>query len=50
MNGGEAAETLIADLDRHYLRTGGHPQPHGHEAELTKSAGRDVRHVAAGSS
>lgn len=47
MNGGEAAEKLIAELDEHYLRAGGHAQPHGHEAELAKSAGRDVRHVAA---
>ena len=46
MNGGEEAETLIRDLDDHYLRVGGHAQPHGHEAELAKSAGRDVRHVA----
>ena len=41
--GGEKAEALIADLDRHYLRTGGHAQPHGHEAELAKSAGRNIR-------
>lgn len=47
MNGGEAAEKLISELDDHYLRVGGHAQPHGHEAELAKSAGRDVRHVAA---
>ena len=46
MNGGEAAEKLIAELDEHYLRIGGHAQPHGHEAELAKSAGRGVRHVA----
>ena len=48
MNGGEDAEKLIAELDEHYLRTDGHAQPHGHEAELAKSAGRHVRHVAAG--
>ena len=47
MNGGEEAEKLIAELDDHYLRAGGHAQPHGHEAELAKSAGRNVRHVAA---
>ena len=47
MNGGEQAEQLIAEIDEHYLRTGGHAQPHGHEAELAKSAGRNVRHVAA---
>jgi hypothetical protein len=47
MNGGEDAEKLIGELDAHYLRTGGHAQPHGHEAELAKSAGRKIRHVAA---
>jgi hypothetical protein len=41
--GGEKAEPLIADIDRHYLRSGGHAQPHGHEAELAKSAGRNIR-------
>ena len=46
MNGGEPAEQLIADLDEHYLRKGGHAQPHGHEAELAKTAGRGLRHVA----
>jgi hypothetical protein len=47
MNGGESAEQLITDIDVHYLRDGGHAKPHGHEAELAKSAGRDIRHVAA---
>ena len=47
MSGGEAAEKLIDEIDRHYLRTDGHAQPHGHEAELAKSAGRNFRHVAA---
>jgi len=47
MNGGEDAERLIRELDDHYLRVGGHAQPHGHEAELAKTAGRGVRHVAA---
>jgi hypothetical protein len=46
MNGGEEAEQLIRELDDHYLRAGGHAQPHGHEAELAKTAGRGVRHVA----
>ncbi len=45
INGGEKAEQLIADLDRHYLRNDG-PPPHGHDAELAQSAGRDVDHVA----
>ena len=43
MVGGKDAEELIADLDRHYLRTHGHAQPHGHDAELARSAGRDLR-------
>ena len=42
MNGGEEAEQLIAELDAHYLRKGGHAQPHGHEAELARSAGRGM--------
>ena len=42
MNGGEDAEQLISELDEHYLRKGGHAQPHGHEAELAKSAGRGL--------
>jgi len=47
MNGGEAAEQLIDDLDEHYLRKEGHAQLHGHEAELTKTAGRGIRAVPA---
>ncbi len=47
MNGGEEAEKLIAELDDHYLRTHGHAQPHGHEAELAKSVGRGISHAAA---
>ena len=47
MNGGEDAEQLIRELDDHYLRAGGHARPHGHEAELAKSAGHGIRHVAA---
>jgi hypothetical protein len=39
--GGDKAEQLIADLDKHYLRTEG-AQPHGHDAELARSAGRDL--------
>lgn len=46
ITGGEQAEKLIADLDDHYLRHDGHSQPHGHEAEVAKSAGRNVDHVA----
>jgi hypothetical protein len=43
MIGGDEADKLIADLDKHYLRTDGHAQPHGHDAELAKSAGRGMR-------
>lgn len=45
INAGEKAEQLIADLDHHYLRHSG-PAPHGHDAELAKSAGREIRHAA----
>ena len=48
INGGQAGQDLIEELDRHYLRTGSHPQPHGHEAEIARTAGSQVRHVAAG--
>ena len=44
---GEDAEKLIGDLDEHYLRDGGHPQPHGHDHQLAKEAGKNIRHVAA---
>jgi hypothetical protein len=41
MVGGEEAEKLIADLDRHYMRTDG-ASPHGHDAELARTAGRHL--------
>ena len=45
MVGGDEAEKLIADLDKHYLRTDG-AHPHGHDAELARSAGRGLgRHT-----
>ena len=47
ITGGDNAEDLIRRLDEHYLREHGHPQPHGHDHELVRQAGRDVRHVAA---
>jgi hypothetical protein len=47
INAGEEAEKLIRDIDEHYYRHHGHAQPHGHDAELAKTVGRDVRHVAA---
>lgn len=44
--GGKDGDRLIADLDDHYLRTHGHSQPHGHEADLARQAGSAVTHVA----
>ncbi len=46
--GGEEADKLINSLDEHYLREGGHPQPHGHDADFVHQVGSNVRHVAAG--
>ena len=48
INGGEAADRLIAELDDHYMRDHGHAKPHGHESELVRRAGHGVRHVASG--
>ena len=47
ITGGEKADKLIDDLDEHYLRQGGHSEPHGHDHDLARNAGRDVPHVAA---
>lgn len=33
LQAGEKAEAILADIDRRFLRTGGHAQPHGHEEE-----------------
>jgi cbb3-type cytochrome oxidase subunit 3 len=46
INGGEPAEKLLKDLDRTFMRDDGHAQPHGHEEEIAKTAGRGIRHVA----
>ena len=46
INGGEAAEKVIHDLDRHFERTSG-ALPHGHNQEVVENAGKDVKHVAA---
>ena len=45
INGGEAAEKVIHDLDRHFERTSG-ALPHGHNQEVVENAGKDVKHVA----
>lgn len=46
INGGEAVEPLLTELDRTYMRDDGHAQPHGHEEEIAKTAGRGISHVA----
>jgi hypothetical protein len=34
LQAGEKAGSIIADIDRRFLRTGGHPQPHAHAEEM----------------
>ncbi len=46
INAGEEVEPLLKELDRTYMRDEGHAQPHGHEEEIAKTAGRGIRHVA----
>jgi hypothetical protein len=46
--GGEKAEELIRDLDQHYMREHGHAQPHGHDADIARSAGRHLAGEGAG--
>jgi hypothetical protein len=45
INAGGEAERIIHDLDRHFERTSG-ALPHGHNQEVVKNAGKDVKHVA----
>ena len=45
INGGDAAEKVIDDLDRHFERTSG-ALPHGHNQSVVENAGKDVKHVA----
>ncbi|PVM82963.1 DUF6766 family protein [Caulobacter endophyticus] len=40
LQAGEKAEAILADIDRRFLRTHGHPKPHGHGAERVV-AGRE---------
>lgn len=42
MVGGEQAQDVIARLDDHYLRKGGHALPYGHAADLVHRAGLEV--------
>ena len=46
INGGEEVEPLLKELDATYMRDEGHAQPHGHEEEIARTAGRGIRHVA----
>jgi len=45
MVGGEDAEQLLKDIDKHYMRTDG-VSPHGHDSEIAKAAGRHLSGVA----
>ena len=46
INGGEAGDALIRELDKHFERHEG-VEPHSHDEEFVHRAGRDVKHVAA---
>ena len=37
LQAGEKAEAILADIDKRYLRTGGHAKPHAHD-ELERAA------------
>mgnify|MGYP003584448334 CR=1 FL=1 len=38
LQAGEHADEIIEDIDRRFFRTGGHPQPHAHEAQNAAAA------------
>ncbi len=40
LNAGEKAETIISEIDRHFMRTGGHPEPFAHELETRRGRER----------
>ncbi|MDR6529446.1 hypothetical protein J2800_000161 [Caulobacter rhizosphaerae] len=40
LQAGEKAEDIIADIDRRYLRAGGHSKPHGH-TDANLASGRE---------
>ena len=46
INAGEAGDRIIDSLDHHFERTSG-AEPHGHDKEEVRNAGKDVKHVAA---
>lgn len=39
MVGGEKAQAMIVELDRHYMRKDGHAKPHAHDADYVHRAG-----------
>ena len=47
ITGGKDADSLIRDLDDHYLRHHGDAPPHAHGTPLAQSAGSQIRHAAA---
>ena len=46
INAGEAGDSLIKGLDRHFERGEG-ALPHGHNQKIVNEAGKGVKHVAA---
>ena len=42
MVGGEKAQNLLAQLDEHYLRKGGHAMPHAHQVDYVQTAGLEL--------
>lgn len=42
MVGGTDGDRLIAELDEHHLRTGGHSRPHAYDRDVVRNAGRNL--------
>ncbi len=40
LQAGDKAEAILAEIDKHYLRAGGHSRPHGHEVEMERGPAR----------
>jgi len=40
LQAGDKAEAILAEIDKHYLRAGGHPRPHAHELEMERGVSR----------
>lgn len=40
LQAGDKAEAILAEIDKHYLRAGGHPRPHAHEIEMERGPAR----------